>query len=233
MKYQNICHGIFLERPNRFTAQVLLIGSAGESADDIETVHVKNTGSCRGLLEKGNRVVLTKSDNPNRKTKYDLVAVYQNNERLYNIDSQAPNKVAMEWLSSQDFDLVHPEHPYGKSRIDFYMKRGSERYLMEVKGVTLVRDGQAYFPDAHSQRAIKHVKELMKANEEGYHAVICFVIQTEGPTSVLPEEEISPKFAEVYQEAIASGVKAMVLACQVTEESLEYTTVFVNITSRV
>lgn len=221
MKYSNIHKGIFIERPNRFIAKVRLIDDDGNVSEDIETVHVKNTGSCPGLLMKGNRVLLNMSDNPKRKTRYDLVAVCKDNTKLFNIDSQAPNMVVGEWLHSQNFDLIRPEYTYNRSRIDFYMEKGPQKYLMEVKGCTLVRDGQAYFPDAHSERAIKHLGELKGAKGEGYRAAICFVIQTEGPETVLPEENISPDFARIYHQALAGGVEAIALSCRVTESGLK------------
>ena len=141
MTYPNTCEAVFLDRPNRFVAHVRLDGKA-------ETVHVKNTGRCRELLLPGAQVILSKSDNPARRTAYDLIGVYKDGERLFNIDSQAPNRVVGEWLQTQEFTLIRPEYTFGDSRIDFYMERGGERWLLEVKGCTLERDGVGYFPDA-------------------------------------------------------------------------------------
>ena len=145
MKYDNITKAKFIKRPNRFIAEVELHGAK-------ETVHVKNTGRCKELLVPGCDVYLTAPDSPGRKTKYDLVAVTKSNGLLINIDSQAPNKVAKEWLAEQGYDKVIPEYTYGDSRIDFYMEKGSEKYLMEVKGCTLEVDGIGYFPDAPTER---------------------------------------------------------------------------------
>ena len=141
MKYREIKEGRFIDRPNRFIAHVEIGGRE-------ETVHVKNTGRCRELLKAGAAVRLEVSANPRRKTKYDLVSVFKENVGWVNIDSQAPNKVVREWLEKQDYDLIKPEYTYGNSRIDFYMEKGSRRYLMEVKGCTLEKDGIGYFPDA-------------------------------------------------------------------------------------
>ena len=165
MVYQNIVAGRFVDRPNRFVAHVEINGV-------VETVHVKNTGRCRELLLPGVKVILEIADNPQRKTKYDLIAVYKQGFGLINMDSQAPNKVVAEWLAGQGYDVVKPEYKYGSSRIDFYMEKFrlddggqevSERYLMEVKGCTLEIDGIGYFPDAPTERGIKHLKELAGA----------------------------------------------------------------------
>ena len=141
MRYRKTAEARFLSRPNRFIAQVDVNGQ-------IETVHVKNTGRCKELLLPNSRVILSEADNPARKTRYDLIAVEKAGLGLVNIDSQAPNKVMAEWLRGQDYDFVQPEYTYGKSRIDFYMERGEQKYLLEVKGCTLERDGIGYFPDA-------------------------------------------------------------------------------------
>ena len=179
MHYGKVSKAVFIDRPNRFIAHVEIDGREN-------TVHVKNTGRCRELLIPGAEVWLAGSDNPARRTAYDLIAVGKTNGLLVNIDSQAPNAVAREWLDAQDFDLIRPEYQYGRSRLDFMMERGDERFLMEVKGCTLERDGIGYFPDAPTQRGAKHLRELAKA--EGYHAVLLFVIQSrrEGDLSALP-----------------------------------------------
>lgn len=148
MKYKKVVKGSFVDRPNRFIAHVKI-------DDEIQTVHVKNTGRCRELLLPDAEVYLEVADNPARKTAYDLIAVYKENFGLINIDSQAPNKVAKEWLETQNYDVVKPEYKYGNSRIDFYMKKGMQEYLMEVKGCTLERQGIGYFPDAPTERGVK------------------------------------------------------------------------------
>ena len=161
MKYGKIVEGKFIDRPNRFIAHVEIAGKA-------ETVHVKNTGRCRELLLPGAAVRLEQSDNPARKTLYDLVAVYKDRIGWINIDSQAPNKVVKEWLEAQDYDVVRPEYTYGNSRIDFYLEKGEHKILMEVKGCTLEINGIGYFPDAPTERGVKHLRELAAARQEGY-----------------------------------------------------------------
>ena len=165
MKYLKTLQAKFIDRPNRFIAHVDLNGI-------VETVHVKNTGRCKELLIKGVTVILEESDNESRKTKYDLIAVYKENFGLINIDSQAPNKVAKEWLESKDYTYIKPEYTYGNSRIDFYMEKDDRKYLMEVKGCTLERDGIGYFPDAPTERGVKHIYELIKAKEDGYEVLL-------------------------------------------------------------
>ena len=152
----------------------------------VETVHVKNTGRCKELLLPGAAVRLEMSGNPKRKTKYDLVVVRKQELGWVNMDSQAPNKVVEEWLSKQEFDLVRPEVTYGKSRIDFYMEKGEQKYLLEVKGCTLEVGGIGYFPDAPTERDVKHLHELAQAQREGYQCAVAFVIQMEGITEVQP-----------------------------------------------
>ena len=156
MKYREIADGIFVDRPNRFIAHVEVNGA-------VETVHVKNTGRCKELLLPGTAVRLEVSDNPKRKTKYDLVAVHKQGLGWVNMDSQAPNKVVGEWFAKQGYDYIRPEFTYGKSRIDFYMEKGEQKYLMEVKGCTLEVDGIGYFPDAPTERGVKHLHELAQA----------------------------------------------------------------------
>ncbi len=220
MRYPDITEGKFIDRPNRFVAHVEISGHP-------ETVHVKNTGRCRELLLPGSRVILNHSDNPNRKTAYDLVAVYKESLGLVNIDSQAPNQVMKEWLSAQGFDVIHPEYTYGNSRMDFYMERmktaqnTSERYLLEVKGCTLEKEGIGYFPDAPTLRGVKHLHELIKAAGEGYRAMLAFVISMPKVTKVLPNVETHPEFGEALAEAKAAGVQILELPCKVTEDGLE------------
>lgn len=213
MTYKNITKATFIDRPNRFIAHADVNGK-------VETVHVKNTGRCRELLIPGAEVWLTASDNPLRKTAYDLVAVRKSNGVLFNIDSQAPNKVAYEWLKKQDFDRIDPEHTYGNSRVDFYMERGEERFLMEVKGCTLEVDGIGYFPDAPTERGVKHIRELIKATEEGYHAILAFVIQMDGVTEVRANAETHPEFGEALEDATRAGVQILFLPCHVAPDSI-------------
>ncbi len=226
MKYRNIVRGIFQNRPNRFIAHVDIDGV-------IETVHVKNTGRCKELLLPGAQVILEQSDNPSRKTKYDLIAVYKEGLGLVNMDSQAPNKVVAEWLSQQtEIIYIKPEYTYGKSRLDFYYERrwteilqGSQknnivRCLAEVKGVTLERNGIGYFPDAPTERGIRHLEELTAAVSQGYECYLIFVIQMEGVKVVYPNVDTHPEFGIALEKAIAAGVKVQYLGCRVQEQEL-------------
>ena len=213
MKYSNIVKGTFLDRPNRFIAHVELDGKR-------ETVHVKNTGRCRELLLPGAEVWLTAPGTEGRKTKYDLVTVRKENGLLVNIDSQAPNAVVKEWLEKQQYDAVVPEYTYGDSRIDFYMERGAERTLMEVKGCTLEREGIGYFPDAPTDRGVKHLRELAKAVKDGYRAALAFAIQMDGIKEVRPNIQTHPEFGTEMQEARDAGVEILFLSCHVEPDGL-------------
>lgn len=214
MRYKNIFTANFISRPNRFIAIVNLDGEE-------VTVHVKNTGRCRELLLPGTRVFLEKSDNPERKTLYDLVAV-EKDGKIINIDSQAPEIVVGEWLSELGkFDVVKPQYKYGNSRIDYYMIKDGSEYLLEVKGCTLFRNGVGYFPDAPTERGAKHLGELTKALKDGYKTYIAFVIQGEGIEEVRPNAETDPAFTAAYLQALKAGVKALFLKCKVTESTLE------------
>lgn len=213
MKYDNIIRAVFIKRPNRFIAEVEIDGRR-------ETVHVKNTGRCRELLIPGCEVWLTAPGTPNRKTLYDLVAVRKENGILFNIDSQAPNMVVKEWLAGQDYEKVVPEYSYGDSRIDFYMERGGERYLMEVKGCTLEVDGIGYFPDAPTERGVKHLRELAAAAKKGYKAMLAFVIQMDGVSEVRPNIDTHAEFGIAFDEARAAGVEILYLQCHVEPDSL-------------
>lgn len=213
MKYSNIVKGTFLDRPNRFIAHVELDGKR-------ETVHVKNTGRCRELLLPGAEIWLTAPGTEGRKTKYDLVTVRKENGLLVNIDSQAPNAVVKEWLEKQQYDAVVPEYTYGDSRIDFYMERGAERTLMEVKGCTLEREGIGYFPDAPTDRGVKHLRELAKAVKDGYRAVLAFAIQMDGIKEVRPNIQTHPEFGTAMQEARDAGVEILFLSCHVEPDGL-------------
>ena len=213
MRYSNITKGTFLDRPNRFIAHVELDGRR-------ETVHVKNTGRCRELLLPGAEVWLTAPGTEGRKTKYDLVTVRKENGMLVNIDSQAPNAVVREWLERQGYDVIIPEYAYGDSRIDFYLERGTEKTLMEVKGCTLEINGIGYFPDAPTERGVKHLRELAKAVKNGYRTVIAFAIQMDGITEVKPNIQTHPEFGTAMQEAAEAGVEILFLPCHVETDQL-------------
>lgn len=229
MTYDNITKAIFISRPNRFIAKVRLFDTQEENAKE-ETVHVKNTGRCKELLIPGCTVYLEKSNNPNRKTLYDLIAVEKETAqgtKLFNIDSQAPNKVVLEWLKKQDYSLIKPEFTFGKSRFDFYLEKidektgKTEKILMEVKGCTLEIDGIGYFPDAPTERGVKHLNELAAAISEGYKGILAFVIQMEGVFEVLPNRKTHPEFAEALENAKDSGVEVLFLQCRVKADELE------------
>lgn len=213
MKYSKIVKGIFDSRPNRFIAKVWL-------DEVLETVHVKNTGRCKELLLPGAVVYLEESDNPARKTRYDLVAVVKEGLGLVNMDSQAPNKVVYEWLLKQNYDYVKPEYNYGESRIDFYMEKAGSKFLMEVKGCTLEIDGIGYFPDAPTERGVKHLRELAKAEKEGYHCFVAFVIQMPGITEVRANVTTHPAFGVALDEAKAAGVEVLMLPCRIEEDTI-------------
>ena len=186
-----------------------------------ETVHVKNTGRLSSLLIPGNTVSLEKSANPNRKTKYDLIAVEDPKLGWVNVDSQVPNKVVLEWLKTKDYDFIKPEYVYGDSRIDFYMEKDGTKYLMEVKGCTQEIDGIGYFPDAPTERGVKHLHELAQAQRTGYQCAVAFVIQMEGITEVRPNVSTQPEFGTALAEAKAAGVRVLFLLCHVGRDSLE------------
>ena len=281
MKYNNITQATFINRPNRFIAEVDINGRR-------EIVHVKNTGRCKELLIPGCEVWLTEPGTPGRKTRYDLVAVRKDNGILFNIDSQAPNKVVKEWLAGQGYSKVVPEYTYGKSRIDFYMEKapdnlheGSEpkqiymenvarkpkqerssvdlaneesgqersrvdlvneesrqerssvismdeesepeRFLMEVMGCTLEVDGIGYFPDAPTERGVKHIRELIGAGKAGYHAILAFVIQMDGVCEVRPNIATHPEFGVAMDEAREAGVEILFLTCHVEPDEIVIT----------
>ena len=213
MKYPDIQEARFITRLNRFAARVEIYGQPVD-------VHVKNTGRCRELLVPGARVYLVRSDAPLRKTSWDLVSVYRDGRLMINMDSQAPNLVAGEWLATQGFDEVRPEYSFGKSRLDFFMRRGEQDFLMEVKGCTLEKNGIGYFPDAPTDRGVRHIRELIRARESGYDATLLFVIQINGVTEVRPDGETHPEFARAWEDADRAGVRIAFLRCQVTPDSL-------------
>lgn len=217
MKYEKIIEGKFISRPNRFIAYVEIDGK-------IETVHVKNTGRCKELLKEGATVYLEVSSNPARKTKCDLIAVYKG-DNLVNMDSQAPNKVALEFLKESDIfsadAKVKPEYKIGNSRIDIYVEDGDRKALIEVKGVTLEKNGVAMFPDAPTERGIKHINELIEAQREGYECYILFVIQMKGITLFKPNYATHFEFGKALQKATKSEVKILAYDCTVTPDTLK------------
>lgn len=221
MKYKNIVEAVFIDRPNRFIAHVLV-------NNNIETVHVKNTGRCKELLISGVKVILEKSDNPERKTKYDLIAVYKNGVGIINIDSQAPNVAVKEWLSNQTDISFKAEYTYGKSRIDFYINKGNTNILMEVKGCTLEKGGIGYFPDAPTERGIKHINELIEAQNNGLKGILAFVIQINGVSKVLPNYETHPEFGQALEKAQKAGVEVLFFKCKVEPDLLMITEVIKN-----
>ena len=215
MKYGKMVPGIFLSRPNRFVAHVEINGKE-------EIVHVKNTGRCRELLPPGAKVFCSVSDNPGRKTKFDLITV-KKGEYLINMDSQAPNTAAREWLLAGglgEVELVRPESKFGDSRFDFYLERAGKGMYLEVKGVTLEEDGVCRFPDAPTERGAKHLRELIRAKEEGFDAGVLFVIQMKPVKYLEPNDKTDPAFGKALREAYAAGVKVMAVDAIVTENSM-------------
>lgn len=217
MKYSNVITGRFLNRPNRFIAQVEINGNE-------ETVHVKNTGRCEELLVPGAEVYLQVSDSVQRKTGWDLVAV-KKGERIINMDSQIPNRAVEEWLREghffADMFLLKPEKTYKKSRFDFYAEYENKKAFVEVKGVTLEKDDVVRFPDAPSERAVKHVEELIEAVHEGYEAYLFFVVQMEKVKYFTPNKDTQPEFAEALLRAERAGVQIKAFDCKVTEQSIQ------------
>ena len=216
MKYERIEKAEFLERPNRFIAYVELKGEK-------ETVHVKNTGRCAELLVPGARVYIQRSANPDRKTKWDLIAV-EKGQRMINMDSQIPNRVVEEWLREgnlvENVSLIRPETTYGNSRFDLYVEAEGRKIFIEVKGVTLEEDGVCRFPDAPSERAVKHLEELQRAEKEGYETYVFFVIQMKGVKYFTPNTDTHPAFAEELRRAAKAGVRVIAYDCDVTEDSI-------------
>lgn len=222
MKYEKIVSGIFVSRPNRFIAHVLIDGTE-------EIVHVKNTGRCKELLIPGVKVYLEDFEGRmgSRKLRYSLIAVEKkrdegkNESILINMDSQAPNKVVAEWLSTQGYDFIKPEFTFGKSRVDFYMERGKEKFLLEVKGCTLEYNGHCFFPDAPTERGVKHLEELIKAKEHGYHAAVLILIQMEESIDFAPNDETHKEFGDTLRIAASRGVEVLCYNCKVTPDSLQ------------
>ena len=216
MEYRNVIPALFIDRPNRFIANV-------QTEEGIQHVHVKNTGRCRELLIPGATVYLEEGDNPNRKTRYDLIAVDKNGH-LINMDSQAPNRLFAEWAASggflPDVTRIRGEYTYGASRLDFCLETGKGLHLVEVKGVTLEENGVARFPDAPTERGVKHIKELQKAVESGLEATLFFVVQMEGIRHVEPNDATHPAFGAALREAAAAGVHVKAYDCSVAADSV-------------
>ena len=216
MRYPNVQKAVFLSRPNRFVAQCLVEGEE-------LTVHVKNTGRCRELLVPGAAVWLTRSENPARKTAYDLIAV-QKGHRLINMDSAAPNAAFGEFARAGKFlpdaQAVRSEVKYGDSRFDFMLESGGKTHYIEVKGVTLEENGAVRFPDAPTERGVKHLKELQKAAREGHGAHAVFVIQMADVTAFSPNDDTHPAFGAALREAAQNGVQVHAFWCDVTPDTM-------------
>ena len=242
MKYNQVVPGIFLQRPNRFIAHILINGKE-------EVCHVKNTGRCRELLIPGCTVYCAVSDNPQRKTKYDLIAVEKiiesqtifanagitsqygkstpeaHSTLLVNMDSQAPNAAVKEWLRSGaspfgKIDFLKPEYKYGNSRFDFYLECNSRKIFLEVKGVTLEDNSVVLFPDAPTERGVKHVRELIRCHEEGFETYVLFVVQMEHAQYFTPNRKTHPQFADALCEAKNAGVQLLAYTCKVTPDEM-------------
>ncbi len=217
MKYQNIERAVFIERPNRFIAYV-------ETDRGREICHVKNTGRCRELLIPDATVYVQRNDNPSRKTKLDLIGV-EKNQYLINMDSQAPNDAVKEWLMAGNLfsaqARIYSEKTYGDSRFDFYIEDGERKAFMEVKGVTLEIDGVCRFPDAPTERGVKHIKELVKCMEDGYEAYILFVIQMSPVKYLEPNDITHQAFGDALREAFKAGVHVMARDCRITADCME------------
>jgi len=217
MRYPNMKEGVFLKRPNRFIAHVEVDGN-------VEICHVKNTGRCRELLTEGARVLVQECGHPGRKTKFDLISVWKG-ERLVNMDSQAPNRVFSEWAETSDYfqglRLIKPEQKYGNSRFDFYLETETRKVFVEVKGVTLEEDGVVRFPDAPTQRGVKHLNELMACLEDGYEALVVFIVQMKGVRHFEPNDTMHPEFGEALRRLSERGGKVIAVDCVVTESALE------------
>lgn len=214
MVYSSVVSGHFLARPNRFIALVEREGS-------VETCHVKNTGRCRELLTAGAKVYLAESVNPNRKTKYDLIAV-EKGPLLINMDSQAPNQVAEEYLPQLFPEMIsyRREVKWGNSRFDFSVETPGEHWFLEVKGVTLEDHGVVLFPDAPTERGVKHLEELCRASQEGFRTCVLFVVQMEGVRYFTPNRFTHPEFATALEKAAHQGVRLEAVECHVTPDSL-------------
>ena len=217
MIYENILPAIFVDRPNRFIAHVELNGR-------LEVCHVKNTGRCRELLIPGCRVYVQHQPSPTRKTAYDLIAV-EKGERLLNMDANAPNRVFNEYVRAgrflREWSVIRPETTHGDSRFDFYLESPGHRLFAEVKGVTLEDDGVMRFPDAPTERGVKHLEGLARCVQEGYEAWAVFVIQTENVRWMEPNRRTHPAFADALRQAAQAGVHLLALDCHTEPDRLE------------
>ncbi len=215
MRYENTRSGIFKARPNRFIAIV--------EVDGVDTVcHVKNTGRCKELLVPGCTVILQAATNLARKTPYDVIAVYKG-DRLINMDSQAPNAVAAEYLATRFFGAtIRREVRFGDARLDFHVDAGDEQWYIEVKGCTLERENVGYFPDAPTERGVKHLRHLIRAVEMGHKAAALFIVQMEGVTALRPNDDTHPAFGDTLRQAAAAGVQVWAVGCTVTENTLTH-----------
>lgn len=216
MTYNNIFKAKFISRPNRFIAHIEIDGRK-------EVAHVKNTGRCRELLTDGATVFVQKSDNPARKTKYDLIGVLKGS-RMINMDSQIPNKVFGEWAQNSgffgDLTVMKAEKSYGNSRFDYYLETEKDKIFVEVKGVTLEQDGVVLFPDAPTERGVKHINELCSCIDDGYRAYIFFIIQMDNVKYFAPNRKTHPEFADALKNAAEKGVGVYALDCKVSEDSI-------------
>lgn len=215
MQYPDMVTGIFLKRPNRFIAHVCIDGKE-------EICHVKNTGRCRELLPEGAKVWCQRSNNPARKTKYDLITV-QKGDRLINMDSQAPNAAAREWLLGGglgEISDLRSETVHGDSRFDFAFTMDGRKCFLEVKGVTLENDGVCAFPDAPTERGVKHLQGLTRAAQDGYGAFVLFVIQMADVKYLHPNDKTDPAFGSALRTAAENGVRVLAMDCAVTEDSM-------------
>ena len=218
MQYENMVQGTFIKRPNRFIAHIVIGGKE-------EICHVKNTGRCRELLPEGAKVWCQQFDDPKRKTKFDLITV-QKGQRLINMDSQAPNKAAMEWLQSGglgEISNLRAESKWGDSRFDFYFEKDGKPCYLEVKGVTLENDGVCAFPDAPTERGAKHLRELTQLVQEGYGGYVLFVIQMADVKYLHPNDTTDPAFGAALRQAHAAGVQVLAMCCHVTENTMDIT----------
>lgn len=217
MNYKNIRKAIFINRPNRFIANIDVDG-------EIHVCHVKNTGRCRELLIPGAEIFVQEFNNPARKTNYDLISVYKG-KRLINMDSQAPNKIFHEWVKEGRLfknppEVIKPEFQYNNSRFDFYIEAEGRRILIEVKGVTLEEEGVVMFPDAPTERGLKHINELAEALEDGYECYVVFIIQMKDVIYFTPNYKTHEEFGNALKRAHEKGVGILAVDCIVTENNV-------------
>ncbi len=224
IKYENTFEGIFIQRLNRFVAEAEVDGKT-------EQIHIMNTGRLENLLIPRARITVQKTDNPERSTSYDLISVYKPRFKWVNVDSLAPNKLMQQWLQCGPYDMIKPEYQYGDSRFDFCMQIGDRKILCEVKGCTLSEDqksGIGYFPDAPTERGIKHLEELIQASKEGYFCQLAFVIQMNGIHLVFPNNKIQPAFGTALYRAAKAGVMILEYGCHVEADSIKVTSELVD-----